>query len=263
MSAPPRPTIQHARSSSPHQLQSPHQLAARFAQVNCWIFDLDNTLYPPHADLWPKVDQKITAYIADLLGVDGITARGIQKYYYQTHGTTLNGLMIEHGIDPHAFLDFVHDIDRSSLPPDARLTSAIGGLPGRKFVFTNGSRRHAEDTLTQLGCAHLFDDVFDIVAGDFVPKPARSTYERFLDQHAITPVSAVMFEDIPRNLEIPAELGMRTVLVVPDGRGDHKDEWERYIEHGPGAHGIRFDVVTQDLPLFLTDLVAQLVPPRA
>lgn len=236
---------------------------ARFSGIESWIFDLDNTLYPPHADLWPKVDQKITAYIAKLLGVDGLTARSIQKYYYQVHGTTLNGLMVEHAIDPHEFLDFVHDIDRSTLPPDARLAEAIAGLPGRKFVFTNGSRAHAEATLEQLGIAALFSDVFDIVAGDFVPKPARSTYEKFLEKHAIAPVRAVMFEDIPRNLEIPAELGMRTVLVAPDHRGDHKEDWERFVEHGPGADGVRFDVVTQDLPAFLEELSLVFAQARA
>jgi putative hydrolase of the HAD superfamily len=231
---------------------------ARFEGIETWIFDLDNTLYPPHADLWPKVDQKITQYIANLLGVDGLTARAIQKYYYQVHGTTLNGLMREHAIDPHAFLDFVHDIDRSSLPPDARLAAAIELLPGRKFIFTNGSRRHAEATIEQLGIAGLFEDVFDIVESEFVPKPARQPYERFLARHAIAPVRAVMFEDIPRNLEIPAELGMRTVLVVPDARGDHKDDWERLMSDGPGPAGIRFDAVTPDLPEFLTELVLRL-----
>ncbi|MCZ8185400.1 MAG: pyrimidine 5'-nucleotidase [Beijerinckiaceae bacterium] len=239
-------------------MDHPVQAIARFEGIDTWIFDLDNTLYPPHADLWPKVDQKITQYISDLLGVDGLTARAIQKYYYQTHGTTLNGLMKEHAIDPHAFLDFVHDIDRSSLPPDARLAEAIGLLPGRRFIFTNGSRRHAEATIDQLGIAGLFDDVFDIVESDFVPKPARQPYEKFLARHGIAPVRAAMFEDIPRNLEIPAELGMRTVLVVPDSRGDHKDEWERFITEGPGAIGIRFDAVTPDLPEFLTHLVREL-----
>lgn len=235
--------------------------AHRFSAVATWIFDLDNTLYPPHADLWPKVDQKITAYISNLLGIDGLTARAIQKYYYQTHGTTLNGLMKEHRIDPHAFLDFVHDIDRSNLPADARLAAAILSLPGRKFVFTNGSRRHAEDTMRQLGIDHLFEDIFDIVASEFVPKPARSPYERFLEKHDIQPVTSAMFEDIPRNLEIPAELGMRTVLVVPDARGDHKDEWERLVEQGPGAPGIRFDAVTDDLPVFLETLGIRLQLP--
>ncbi len=238
-------------------------LVARFQAVETWIFDLDNTLYPPHSDLWPKVDQKITNYIGNLLGVDGLTARAIQKYYYQVHGTTLNGLMKEHGIDPHPFLDFVHDIDRSSLAADARLGEAIAALPGRKFIFTNGSVRHAEATLRQLGIDGHFHGIFDIVASEFQPKPARRTYERFLEKYAISPVSSAMFEDIPRNLEVPAELGMRTVLVVPGEGGDHKEDWERFVEHGPGALGIRFDHVTADLPHFLDELRIALATPIA
>ena len=234
----------------------------RFADIESWIFDLDNTLYPPHSDLWPKVDQKITAYISNLMGVDGMTARAIQKYYYQVHGTSLNGLMIEHGINPHAFLDFVHDIDRSSLPADARLAEAITRLPGRKFVFTNGSRRHAELTLAQLGIGGMFDGIFDIVDSAFKPKPARGTFESFIATHDIAPVTSVMFEDIPRNLEMAAEMGMRTVLVVPDSRGDHKEDWERFVEHGPGTDGIRFDAVTPDLPAFLDLLSHGLVRRR-
>lgn len=240
--------------------ESAHQ---RFADIESWVFDLDNTLYPPHADLWPKIDQKITSYISNLMGVDGLTARAIQKYYYQVHGTSLNGLMIEHGVDPHHFLDFVHDIDRSSLPPDARLSEAIRALPGRKFIFTNGSRRHAELTMAQLGIGGLFDGIFDIVDSAFKPKPALSTFEKFIADHKIAPVTAVMFEDIPKNLVTAAEIGMRTVLVVPDHRGDHKEDWERFIEEGPGADGVRFDAVTPDLPAFLDALSKGLISARA
>jgi putative hydrolase of the HAD superfamily len=226
---------------------------ARFAAIDCWIFDLDNTLYPPHADLWPKVDQKITQYIAHLLGVDGLSARAIQKYYYAQHGTTLNGLMQEHGIDPHAFLDFVHDIDRSNLASDARLSAAIARLPGRKLVFTNGSRGHAVSTMKALGIDHLFEDVFDIISADFIPKPARAPYEGFLKAHAINPARAAMFEDIPRNLIVPADMGMACVLVVPGSQGSNKDAWDKAIDHGPGAPST-FDAVTDDLPGFLDRL---------
>jgi putative hydrolase of the HAD superfamily len=244
-------------------VEIPQHLKARFEAVESWVFDLDNTLYPPHSDLWPKVDAKITSYISDLFGVDGLTARAIQKYYYQIHGTTLNGLMIEHRIDPHAFLDFVHDIDRSSLLPDMRLGQSIAALPGRKFVFTNGSEKHAAETLRQLGVDHLFDGIFDIVAGDFRPKPARVTYETCLQRFGIQPVRAAMFEDIPRNLEVPAELGMRTILIVPGAEGDHKEDWERFTAEGPGAVGIRFDHVTSDLAGFLIALMASASPPPA
>lgn len=227
---------------------------SRFAGVNTWVFDLDNTLYPTHADLWPQIDQRITAYISDMFGVDGLSARALQKHYYQRYGTSLNGLMTEYpGIDSGAFLDFVHDIDRSTLAVDTRLVAAIERLPGRRLVFTNGSRGHAEKTMLALGIAHLFDDVFDIVAGGFAPKPYRPTYDKFLADHGVDPACAAMFEDIAKNLEPPKALGMRTVLIVPKaGAGDHREEWEitrdvpPYVEH-----------VTDDLPTFLDQVLAR------
>lgn len=225
-----------------------------FERINTWVFDLDNTLYPPHADLWPKVDARITAYLADMFGIDGLSARALQKHYYQHYGTTLNGLMLEHSgaVDIHHFLDFVHDIDRSTLAVDERLAAAIERLPGRRLVFTNGSRTHAEKTMIALGIAHLFDDVFDIVAGSLIPKPKAETYELFLKTHAIDPARAVMFEDIARNLEVPKLLGMKTVLVVPRAGGsDHRDEVDivravpAYVDH-----------ITDDLAAFLARAVS-------
>jgi putative hydrolase of the HAD superfamily len=242
------------------QALSPEALS-RFAHVNTWVFDLDNTLYPPHADIWPKVDARITLFIANHLGLDGISARAMQKYYYQVHGTTLNGLMKEHGVDPHTFLDFVHAIDRSSLLPDAALDAALAALPGRKFIFTNGSCGHAEATLRQLGIAAHFDDIFDIIAADFIPKPAEQPYHAFLARHGINPAKAAMLEDIPHNLAVPKALGMRTILVVPDGRGDHKEVWERHDAADQSAPG--FDAVTDHLPGFLTDLAHHLQTPQA
>jgi len=224
-----------------------------FAKTDTWVFDLDNTLYPPHSDLGPKIDHRITVFLAHLLDLDGLSARALQKHYYQRYGTTLNGLMAEHAdiINADRFLDFVHDIDRTTLMIDDRLGAAIERLPGRRLVFTNGSRGHAEKTMLALGIAHHFDAVFDIVAGQFRPKPDPVTYERFLTAHDIDPSRAVMFEDIARNLEPPKHLGMRTVLVVPRAGGtDHRDPWEQantapsYIDH-----------VTDDLAGFL-DAVA-------
>lgn len=220
-----------------------------YADVDTWVFDLDNTLYPPHADLWPQVDHRITVFLGNLLGLDGLSARALQIHYYRTYGTTLNGLMVEHpdAFEISHFLDFVHDIDRTTLMVDAPLATAIERLPGRRLVFTNGSRGHAEKTMLALGIAHLFDDVFDIVSGGFTPKPDPRTYERFLAAHAVDPGRAVMFEDIVRNLEAPKALGMRTVLVVPkQGRADHRDACDR-ADHAP----VYVDHVTDDLAAFL------------
>lgn len=224
--------------------------AAVFSHIDTFVFDLDNTLYPPHADLWPKIDHMITLYLSDMLGLDGISARALQKHYYKRYGTTLNGLMVEHpeAIDPGHFLDFVHDIDRSTLLVDDRLASAIERLPGRRLVFTNGSRGHAEKTMLALGIAHLFDDVFDIVAGGYTPKPHRAPYEKFLADHGVDPARAVMFEDIAHNLETAKAIGMATVLVRPRaGSADHREPWE--IATGTPAY---VDHVTDDLAGFLT-----------
>jgi len=218
------------------------------AGIKTWVFDLDNTLYPADCDLWPKIDQRITLYLAHLFGLDGLSARGLQKYYYQRYGTTLRGLMEEYDIPPEEFLRFTHDIDRSSLLPDLELAAAISMLPGRKLILTNGSREHALRTAEALGLRALFDEIFDIVDADFLPKPAAATYERFFDRHEVDPADAVMFEDLARNLVIPHERGMRTVLVVPKpGQRDHREAFEIMGAAVPP----HIDFVTNDLALFL------------
>ena len=223
------------------------------SHINTWVFDLDNTLYPADCDLWPKIDQRITLYLSYLFGLDGMSSRALQKYYYQRYGTTLRGLMEEHGIGPAEFLDFTHDIDRSSLLPDLALASAITALSGRKLILTNGSREHALRTAVALGLEALFEDIFDIADADFVPKPAAATYERFFERHAVDPARAVMVEDLANNLMIPHERGMTTVLVVPKpGQLDHRDAFE--IPRGEATPYI--DFVTSDLARFLTGLAA-------
>jgi putative hydrolase of the HAD superfamily len=226
-------------------------LADTLSHVDTWVFDLDNTLYPADCDLWPKIDQRITLYLSHLFGLDGMSSRALQKYYYQRYGTTLRGLMEEYGIGPDGFLDFTHDIDRSSLLPDLALASAITALPGRKLILTNGSREHALRTARALGLEAMFEDIFDIADADFVPKPAAATYERFFERHAVDPARAVMFEDLANNLIIPHEKGMTTVLVVPKpGQMDHRDAFEILRETAPPY----IDFVTSDLARFLTGL---------
>ena len=224
------------------------------SRIDTWVFDLDNTLYPADSDLWPKIDQRITLFLAHLFGLDGISSRALQKYYYQRYGTTLRGLMEEHGIGPDDFLDFTHDIDRSSLLPNLALATAITALPGRKLILTNGSREHALRTAEALGLETMFEDIFDIAAADFVPKPAAVTYERFFERHVVDPARAVMFEDLARNLIIPHKRGMTTVLVVPKpGQMDHRDAFEITSEAVPP----HIDFVTNDLARFLNDAVPE------
>jgi putative hydrolase of the HAD superfamily len=238
----------HRLPPAPPQTPSPHlDAAARFAHVDTWVFDLDNTLYPADSDLWPKIDERITHYLSDLFGLDGISSRALQKYYYRRYGTTLNGLVLEYDIDAKHFLDFVHDIDRSSLAPNLHLSEGIAALPGRKLILTNGSRSHALATARQLGLSHHFEDVFDIVAADLLPKPAEETYLRFFDKHGVDPSRAAMFEDIVHNLSVPHARGMVTTLVVPrQGQVDHREPWETVQDIPPHV-----DFVTDDLSDFL------------
>ena len=222
---------------------------ADFAHVRTWVFDLDNTLYPPASDLFGQVDGRITLWIADRYGIDGLSAQALQKYWYQRYGTSLKGMMHDDGIEPGPFLDFVHDIDHSAIEANPRLGRAIARLPGRKFILTNGSRRHAENIAGRLAVDHLFEDIFDIQAAAFTPKPERRAYEIFLERYAIEPREAAMFEDLARNLEVPHALGMRTVLVVgPGPAADTRADWEKAAAQAAPW----IDHVTDDLAGFLT-----------
>ncbi|NJL07150.1 MAG: pyrimidine 5'-nucleotidase [Methylacidiphilales bacterium] len=230
----------------------PLRTARGFSAVETWVFDLDNTLYPAHLDLWSQIDQRMKEYIARFLGLSHDEAFRLQKDYYRRFGTSMRGLMIHHGIDPEDFLSYVHDIDHSPLEPDPRLGAALETLPGRKLILTNGSVAHAEAVTKRLGLDHHFEGVFDIIAADFIPKPSPETYARFLDRHGIDPGRAAMFEDLARNLEVPHALGMTTVLVTPDAtREIEREAWE--LEGHADPH---IDHVTDDLAGFLTGLAA-------
>ncbi|WP_210272808.1 pyrimidine 5'-nucleotidase [Chthonobacter rhizosphaerae] len=219
-----------------------------FKGVEAWVFDLDNTLYPAHSNLFAQVDERIRDYVAKLLDIPPEAANKVQKDYYQRYGTTLRGLMQERGIQPDDFLDYVHDIDHSVLAPDPELGAALERLPGRKFIFTNGSRTHAEKTAARLGVDHHFDDIFDIVSAGLLPKPNREAYDLFVKQTGVSPARAAMFEDLARNLAVPHALGMRTVLVVPQGtREVFREAWE--LEGDAEPH---VEFVTDDLTGFVT-----------
>lgn len=226
--------------------------AEAFTHIDTWVFDLDNTLYPADCDLWPKIDARITLFLAHHFGLDGLSSRALQKYYYQRYGTTLRGLMEDHDISTDEFLAFTHDIDRSTLKPNLSLAAAIMALPGRKLILTNGTRHHALSTAAALGLAEMFEDIFDIVAADFIPKPAAANYDRFFDKHTVDPTRAVMFEDLARNLVIPHQRGMKTALVVPKpGQSDHREAFEIVRDEIP--HHV--DFVVSELELFLESIV--------
>lgn len=247
-----------AEAVAPHKKRD----LAVFTEIEAWIFDLDNTLYPRSTNLFRQVDARIRAYVGKLLNVDEAEADRIQKSFYREHGTTLRGLMLKHRVDPDEFLEFVHDIDHSAVQPDPNLGAALLRLPGKKYIFTNGSRRHAEKVAERLGIPRHFEDIFDIVAADLVPKPARETYDRFVERFGMRPAHAAMFEDLARNLVVPKAVGMTTVLVVPPGtREVFHDEWEF-----EGRDDDHVDYVTDDLARFvgqIADAIGALGVPDA
>ena len=187
----------------------------QFSHVTTWVFDLDNTLYPPSVRLFDQIEVRMTDWVMRSLGVGRAEADRLRANYWSVHGTTLAGLMREHGIDPGPYLTDVHEIDFSVLAPDPTLRAAIDALPGRKIVYTNGSAPYARQVIAALGLSGLVDAIYGIEEADFHPKPDRAAFDRVFGRDGMEPASAAMFEDDPRNLAVPHALGMRTVLVAP------------------------------------------------
>ncbi len=196
-----------------------------FAHIDTWVFDLDNTLYPSSCRLYVEVEQRMARYIMDELKLDLEGAHALRRRYFQEHGTTLRGLMNEYGIEPRRFLDYVHEIDVSAVRPAPALGRALAALPGRKLVFTNGTRRHAERVLDRLELAAHFDAIHDIVAIGYQPKPHAAGYRTLVETYAIEPAHAAMVEDMARNLPPAAALGMTTIWLRggPHAEVDHAD----------------------------------------
>lgn len=226
--------------------------AAALLQAETWIFDLDNTLYPASCNLFAQVDEHIGEFIAQLLKVDAGEAFRIQKQYFRDYGTSLRGLMLHHQVDPQLFLEFVHAIDVSPVQPSPVLERALGSLPGRKIVFTNGSAKHAENVMARLGVSHHFDAIFDIVAADYFPKPEPFVYDVLVRRHWIDPKRAVMVEDLAKNLLPAHQMGMTTVLVRTEA------EWAR-----DGIDGTHIHHVTDDLVAWLDGIISAPAEPIA
>ena len=184
--------------------------------IKFWIFDLDNTLYSGNTRVFEQVDKKMTEYISKKLKVDKEEAKKIQKNYFHKYNTTLNGMIKNHKINAHEFLDFVHDINIDFLQKDPELAKEIERLDGIKIIFTNGSRKHALNVTKRLGIDQLFDDIFDIVDCNFIPKPLIEPYKKLVEKHKIDPKLCVFVEDIARNLKPAYEMGMKTVWIEND-----------------------------------------------
>lgn len=214
-------------------------MAPGLEHVQDWIFDLDNTLYPATSSLFPQIDTRMKAFIAEFLGIEPHKAFEIQKRYYHEYGTTLRGLMLKHGLEPDEFLAYVHDVDHSVLEADAEMDAAIAALPGRKLIFTNGSEKHAEDVLERLKLAHHFSGIFDIRAAEFIPKPQPETYARMTQAFGVDPKVSAFFEDSASNLKPAAEIGMTTIWVRPADA-----PWFRQSHDLSHCHHITDDLVS-------------------
>jgi len=238
-------------------MTSPAAETPDFSNIDVWVFDLDNTLYPPSCQLFAQIDVKMRAFIGALLQVDEDEAYRLQKQYYRDHGTTLSGLMKLHKVAPQEFLSFVHDIDVSVVPENIDLSMALQRLPGRRLVFTNGTVAHAGRVLRRIGIHDHVEDIFDIVHADFVPKPHTATFERFLSKHEVEPSRAAMFEDLDRNLAPAHELGMTTVLVR-DADGHADPAVRGWGEPPPEAPHVHYR--TEDLARFLSTIRLRSTP---
>ena len=190
-------------------------MPADLRHIDVWIFDLDNTLYPAGSEFMTLMEGRMTEFVARETGLPRAEARALQKKYLHEHGTTLAGMMANHGMAPEPFLTEVHDVALDSLEPIPELADSIGRLPGRRLVFTNGDERHADRVLAHLGLDGLFEDVFHIAAADYIAKPRPEAFARMIERHGVEPARAAFFEDSERNLEPAARLGMTTVLVGP------------------------------------------------
>src|SRR5271166_6312085 len=219
-------------------------------EIETWIFDLDNTLYPASCRLFDQIHARMTQFIADRLDVSPEAALTIQKTYFREHGTTMRGLMTVDRIDPEDFLAFVHEIDLACVPPDPVLVEALARLPGRKIVHTNGSQRHAERLLDHLRIAGSFCGVIDIAAAGYDPKPALAGYHELLRRHEVSPGTALMVEDMARNLVPAAALGMTTAWVR------NPAEWG-----ADGADGDHIHYIVDHLGGFLAAAVLQPLQP--
>lgn len=188
---------------------------APFSHVKTWVFDLDNTLYPPSSRLFDLIEVRMTAYVMRALAVDHAEADRLRHHYWRSYGTTLAGLMREHGLDPTPYLHDVHDIPLDRLAPDPGLAAAIEALPGRKIVYTNGAAAYGARVVEARGLSGVFEMIYGIEHSNYVPKPDQAAFLSIFEQDGLNPADAAMFEDDPRNLVVPHRIGMRTVHVAP------------------------------------------------
>jgi putative hydrolase of the HAD superfamily len=211
--------------------------------IKCWIFDLDNTLYSGKTRVFEQVDKKMSKYISEKLNVNIVEAKEIQKNYFYEYNTTLNGMINNHKIDADEFLEFVHDVDIDFLKKDSLLNEELMKLDGKKIIFTNSSRKHAMNVIRKIGIDQHFDDIFDIVDSEFVPKPDIVSYKKLVEKHKIDPKLCVFIEDIARNLKPAYEMGMKTIWI------ENNEPWARKFSDSDFVN-----YKTNNLPEFLKQI---------
>ena len=200
-------------------------------QIETWIFDLDNTLYPSSCALYRQVEARMTEFIMTELSLDAEAAQALRRRFFEQHGTTLRGLMLEYAMEPARFLDYVHELDLSPVPSNPELVAALAALPGRKLVFTNGTARHAERLLAHLDLTSSFSGIHDIVTCEYRAKPDPSGYHRMIARHAIDAGTTAMVEDMARNLAPAAALGMTTIWIKGGPHCAPEDADAAHIHH--------------------------------
>jgi putative hydrolase of the HAD superfamily len=229
---------------------------SRFADIDSWVFDLDDTLYSIGPELAALFDGRMRSFIEQAVGLGPEEASALQEDLFRRHGATARGLMIEHGIRPDDFLDYVHDVDHSLIEPDPELVAAIAALPGKRYVLTNSPRRHAEQTIERLGAAEHIAEIFDFSRSGSHAKPHRHAYENLIAETGAAPARTAMFEDIARNLVEPQRLGMTTVLVVPPRtRRLFRGPWDLEAGTKPAV-----DFITENLSGFLAAVLTEIAP---
>lgn len=201
----------------------------QFTHIDTWVFDLDNTLYDAHLGAFEDMGRRMSEYVAKVLNIDFEAANRIRKHYYHTYGTSLQGLIKEHNIDPQPYLDYVHNIDLGNIPVCTLTSERLSKLPGRKIIYTNGSRKHAERITRHMGIDHLFEDMFGIEEAGFRNKPDPEPYQDFIKRYGITPDTTCMLEDMHINLKPAASLGMTTLWL--HGENDDLQDGDDHIHH--------------------------------
>ena len=186
----------------------------QFAHVETWVFDLDNTLYPPSMGLFPQIERRMTDWVMQNLGLGRAEADRLRATYWRAHGTTLAGLMRDHHIDPAPYLSYVHELDFTVLSPDPVLARALKSLPGRRIVYTNADTRYAGRVLKARGLTGIFDAVYGVEDAQYHPKPDRLAFETVFAKDRLNPATAAMFEDDPWNLKAPHAMGLATIHVA-------------------------------------------------